>query len=98
MSMTQTPEGPHVDMQTVTDTMAVVYEAIATLEYAGHDPGRGAIAEATRLPDQVLEESLASMTRICMLRMDDRGGEPVYTPSRRGWSTMPDQAEGQKLS
>jgi hypothetical protein len=98
--MARTPGAPHVDMQVVSDDMAGIYEAVATLEYAGHDPSHEAIADATGLPDPVLDESLAAMTRLGMLTTDDAGPErePVYRPASRGWSAQPDQAQGQKLS
>ncbi len=98
--MARTSEAPYVDMQVISDDMADVYEAIATIEYSGRDPSHAEIAEATRLPGQVLDESLAAMTRLGMLTADDAGGERerVYRPARRGWSAQPDQAQGQKLS
>jgi hypothetical protein len=87
-------------MQVISDDMAGVYEAIATIEYSGRDPSHKAIADATGLPDQVLDESLEAMTRLGMLTADDSGKkrEPVYRPAKRGWSAQPDQAQGQKLS
>jgi hypothetical protein len=96
--MAHTPETPHVDMQTVTDDMAGLYEAIATLEYSGREPSRAAIAEVTGLPDRLLDDNLASMSGLGMLVVEDHDGESVYIPARRGWSAQPDQAEGQKLS
>jgi hypothetical protein len=96
--MARTPEAPHVDMQVVSDDMAGIYEAVATLEYAGHDPSHDAIADATGLSDPVLDESLEAMTRLGMLTTEDAGPEPVYRPASRGWSASPDQAQGQKLS
>lgn len=95
--MAQTPKAPHVDMQIVTDQMAHLYEAIATIEHGGRAPSRSAIAEATKLPESELDKNLASLTGLGMLRVDEGDGEPVYVPSRRGWSAEPDQAEGQKL-
>jgi hypothetical protein len=96
--MAHTPEAPHVDMQSVTDDMAGLYEAIATIEYSGRDPSRDAITEVTGLPGQLVDDNLASMSRLGMLVIEDHGGESVYVPARRGWSARPDQAEGQKLS
>jgi hypothetical protein len=89
---------PHVDMQRVTDDMADIYEAIATLEYSGREPSRTALASATELPDRVLEQNLSAMSRLGLLVRQERGGEDVYSPARRGWSAKPDQAEGPKLS
>jgi hypothetical protein len=87
-------------MQVISDDMAGVYEAIATIEYSGREPSHQAIADATRLPEEVLDESLAAMTRLGMLTADEAGKEhePVYRPASRGWSAQPDQAQGQKLS
>jgi hypothetical protein len=89
---------PHVDMQTVTDDMAGIYEAVATLEYSGREPSRTALADATELPDRVLDENLSTMSRLGLLVRRDRHGEAVYAPAQRGWSTKPDQAKGPKLS
>jgi hypothetical protein len=98
--MARTSEAPYVDMQVINDDMADVYEAIATIEYSGRDPSHAQIAKATRLPDQVVDESLAAMTQLGMLTADDASEERdrVYRPARRGWSAQPDQAQGQKLS
>jgi hypothetical protein len=96
--MANPPQAPHVDMQTVTDDMAGLYEAIATLEYSGREPSRAAIADVTGLPDQLLDDNLASMSSLGMLVVEDHGGESVYIPARRGWSAAPDQAEGHKLA
>lgn len=96
--MTRTPGAPHVDMQRMTDDMADIYEAIATLEYAGREPSRRALAAATKLPDQVLDDNLRAMSGLGVLATENRRGETVYVPAQRGWSTMPDQAEGPKLS
>jgi hypothetical protein len=97
MEMARTPRAPHVDMQGVNDDMAGIYEAIATLEYAGREPSRSALAAATGLPDRQLDENLTAMSRIGMLVSDDRHGETVYVPARRGWSATPEHAEGPKL-
>jgi hypothetical protein len=85
-------------MQVVSDDMAGIYEAVATLEYAGREPSHEAIADATGLTDRVLDQSLEALTRLGMLTTEDAGPEPVYRPASRGWSAQPDQAEGQKLS
>ncbi len=88
----------HVDLQSVTDDMAGIYEAIATLEYSGREPSRSALGAATGLPDRVLDENLTAMRDIGLLVTQDHRGETVYLPAQRGWSTSPDQAEGPKLS
>jgi hypothetical protein len=96
--MERRSDAPHVDMQTVTDDMAGIYEAIATLEYSGREPSRSALADATRLPGQLLDENLTEMSRLGLLVKERRGRETVYAPARRDWSTAPDLAEGPKLS
>jgi len=95
--MAQTPETPYVDMQIVNDEMALLYEAVATLEYHGRAPSRSAIAAATKLPEADLDQDLASLTEVGMLQVNEDEEEPVYVPSRRGWSVEPGLAEGQKL-
>jgi len=87
----------HPDIQTVTDTSAGIYEAIATLEYSGTPATRSAITSATGLPDDVIDESLAAMLSEGLLRTALDRGEPVYVPAHRGWSTMPEQPEGKGL-
>jgi hypothetical protein len=91
-------DASHVEMQRVTDDMAGIYEAIATLEYSGREPSRSALADVTELPDQVLDDNLNAMSRLGLLVRQDHGGEAVSVPAQRGWSTAPDQAEGPKLS
>jgi hypothetical protein len=98
MTVAQTPEPAHVDMQAVSDDMAGIYEVIATLEHGGREPSRSAIAAETDLPDPVLDQNLAAMAGLGLLTAEDHDGEAVYAPARRGWSVQPDQAEGQKLS
>jgi hypothetical protein len=95
--MRRKQDATYVDMQTVTDDMAGIYEAIATLEYSGREPSRAALADATELPDRILDENLGAMSSLGLLVRQDRHGEAVYTPARRGWSARPDQAEGPKL-
>jgi hypothetical protein len=98
MQMRHRPEPGHVDMQGMTDEMAGIYEAVATLEYSGSEPSRSALAAATGLPDRVLDQDLTDMSSLGLLVAEDRSGEVVYRPARRGWSTQPGQAEGKKLS
>jgi hypothetical protein len=95
--MARKPETPHVDLQSVNDVSADVYEAIATLEYSGRPTNRSQIAAATRLDDEVLDAALESMTSKGMLRTEG-SEDPVYVPAQRGWSAQPGQAKGQKLS
>jgi len=89
---------PHVDTQSLTDTSADIYEAIATLEYAGRRASRSELAAATGLPDDILDGSLADMVSRGLLAASDDGEGEVYLPARRSWSAAPEQATGQKLS
>jgi len=91
-------DAPHVDTQSLNDTSADIYEAIATLEYAGRRAGRGEIAATTALGEDALGECLADMTRRGLLVVSHDGEGEFYVPARRGWSAAPDQATGQKLS
>jgi hypothetical protein len=95
--MTANAKPQHPDIQTITDTSADVYEAIATLEYSGTPATRGAITAATRLADDVIDQSLAAMLSEGLLSTALDRGEPVYVPTQRGWSTVPEQAEGKGL-
>jgi len=78
---------------------AVIYEAIATLEFVGHQATATDIATAVNRDEQVVRAALASLTERGMLvSTDDRDGEPVYEPAWRGWSTAPEQSAGPQLS
>jgi hypothetical protein len=89
---------PPVDAQTLTDTGAYIFEAIATLEFTGHDASRAAIAAAARIDDSLLDQALAEMTSAGLLSVREVDGEAVYTPARRDWSTQPGHAEGHPLT
>jgi hypothetical protein len=89
-------EAPYVDTQSLSDTSADIYEAIATLEHAGRRASRSELADITALPDQVIDESLADMVGHGLLTSSDDGEGEVYVPARRGWSAAPDQTTGQK--
>ncbi len=89
---------PPVDAQTLTDTGAHIFEAIATLEFTGRRVSRAAVAAATRIDDALLDQALAEMTSAGLLSVRDVDGEAVYTPARRDWSTEPGQAEGHPLT
>jgi hypothetical protein len=97
--MTDSSQRPHVDTQTLSNTGTYVYEAVATLEYSGRQPSREAIRAAARLDDDQLDQVLGDLTSHGLLTVshaDD--GHFVYEPSRRDWSTRPDQAAGHPLS
>lgn len=95
--MTSKPRAQHPDIQAVTDITADIYEAIATLEYSGTPATRGAITAATGLADGVIDQSLAALLSEGLLSTALDQGEPVYVPTHRGWSTVPEQAEGKGL-
>jgi hypothetical protein len=88
---------PPVDAQTLTDTGTYVFEAVATLEFTGRHASRTAVAAAARLDDAVLDQALSEMTAMGLLGVREVDGEPVYTPTRRDWSTRPDRAEGHPI-
>jgi hypothetical protein len=93
----QMPEPP-VDAQMLTDTGAVIFEAIATLEFTGRRPSRRAIAADARLDDAVVAAALAEMTASGLVNRTEEGGEPVYVPARRDWSAQPGQTAGHPMA
>lgn len=90
------PEPP-VDAQTVSDAGLEIFEAVATLEYAGRRPSRSAVAAAARREQAVVDEALDDMAAHGLLTRSDQDGEPVFIPSRRDWSTQPGQAAGHPM-
>jgi hypothetical protein len=96
--MTDSAGAPHVDTQSLSDTATYVYETVATIEYAGHRPSRKAIADAAGLDEDLLDQTLAALTARGLLTTTDVGGEAVYRPARRNWSTQPGQAAGHPMS
>jgi hypothetical protein len=89
--------GPPVDAQTLSDEGLQIFEAVATLEYTGRRPSRSAIAAAVQRDQALVDEALDDMTAHGLLTRTDEGGEPVYVPARRDWSTQPDQAAGHPM-
>jgi hypothetical protein len=88
-----------VDMQSVSDETAGIYEAIATLEHSGQRPTPEALAAATGVPRQELEDRLARMTDQGMVVVQESSSENHwYAPASRGWSAAPDEARGQRSS
>ena len=88
---------PPVDVQTLTDTSLEIFEAVATLEYAGRRPSRSAITAAAQRDQTLVDEALDDMIAHGLLTRTDEGGEPVYVPARRDWSTQPGQAAGHPM-
>jgi hypothetical protein len=95
--MADSQQLPQDDMQGMSDVMADVYEAIATLEHGGREASRTSVATATGLPADVLDNALAVMTRRGLLNVRDESSGPVFVPARRGWSANPDEPRGQRL-
>ncbi len=89
---------PPVDVQTLTDTGTVIYEAIATLEFTGQRPSRRAIADGARLDDAVVARALTEMTASGLLSRTEQDSEPVYVPARRDWSAQPGQTQGHPMA
>jgi hypothetical protein len=88
------------DVQSLSDTTVMIYEAIATLEFSGQRASARNIAAATSLSGPSLDEELAEMTRRGLLRVADEKADdgPVFIPAQRGWSAAPEQAEGHQMS
>jgi hypothetical protein len=91
-------EPPHVDTQSLGDAEAGLYETIATLEYAGHKATRAEIAAASGRDEAAVDEQLAAMTARGLVVLATAGGETVYAPARRGWSTEPGKTAGPRIS
>jgi hypothetical protein len=89
---------PPVDAQTLTGTGSHIFEAIATLEFTGRRTDHAAIAAAARIDETLLDQALAEMTAAGLLSVREAGGEAVYTPARRDWSTQPGQPEGHPMT
>ena len=98
--MADKPDPVRLDVQSLSDTTVMIYEAIATLEFSGQRTSLRNIAGATSLPEQSVDEQLADMTRRGLLRVTDEKADdgPVYIPAQRGWSAAPEQAEGHRMS
>jgi hypothetical protein len=88
------------DVQSLSDTAVMIYEAIATLEFSGQRPSVLNIASATSLARPSLEDELTEMTRRGLIRITDEKADdgPVYIPSQRSWSAAPEQGEGHRMS
>jgi hypothetical protein len=95
--MTWTPGNRPADMQSISDTMAGVYEAVATLEHGGRQATRAVISNATGLPDAVVRHELDDLVSAGLLIPVSDRADTAYMPSSRGWSAVPDQAEGHHL-
>ncbi|HUC58202.1 MAG TPA: helix-turn-helix domain-containing protein [Streptosporangiaceae bacterium] len=81
------------DELTLSGADTEVYEAIATLEFEGHDVAATEIAESTGLDERTVQETLSTLTQRGMLHRTEGEAEPTYEPADRGWSAAPEQGE-----
>ena len=80
-----------VDPQSLTDTDLHIYEAIATLEQAGHPPTRGEIAAASDLDSDTVFERLCALVDRGVVVEADTAGEAAFTLASHEWSSAPDK-------
>lgn len=88
--MTSGSDRPYVDAQTLTDTEAHVYEAVATLEYANRPVTEAEIAAVAGVDHETVREILQAFTECGMLARTERPDGPAYELTRRDWSAAPD--------
>jgi DNA-binding IclR family transcriptional regulator len=86
---------PYVDALVFTDLDTYVYEAVATLEYAGEPTTRAAIMTATDLDDPTVSEVLDVLTEHGVLRRTGEGTDDTFALARRDWSAAPETRSGQ---
>ncbi len=82
---------PPVEPQSLTDADLHVYEAIATLEQAGHPPTRREIAAACGLDDDTVFERLGVLVDRGVVVGARAGGEAAFTLAAHEWSSAPDE-------
>lgn len=80
------------DHVTLSDVDAQVYEAIATLEFIGHQVKAKDIVTASDLDEDAVHAALRALTQRGVLVTEKRGSEDVYAPAHRGWSAAPERA------
>jgi len=91
--MTQHDSGaPYLDAQVLTDIEASVYEAIATLEYAGRPVTAARVAEVTGLDSATAGAIVGALAQHGVLvPADGKGGKRgELSLARRDWSAAPD--------
>ncbi|HTS96458.1 MAG TPA: hypothetical protein VMI33_07540 [Streptosporangiaceae bacterium] len=81
---------PFVDAQYLTDLDANIYEAVATLEFAGRPATRAQIATAAGLDEDTVGEVLAALEEHGVLTRTPADGEDAFGLARRDWSAAPD--------
>jgi len=94
--VTASDNQPITDDVTLSDVEALVYEAIATLEFFGHQVGLSDISGATNLDEETVLRAVRELDERDLLRAEKHGGEAVYVPAHRGWSAAPEQAANPK--
>jgi uncharacterized protein YyaL (SSP411 family) len=82
---------PYVDAQTFTELDTRVYEAVATLEYAGHAVTAGEVAEAAGLDAPAADEILGALTEHGVLTRRHADGADAFELARRDWSATPER-------
>jgi len=87
--MTADHDRPFIDAQTLSDTEAHIYEAVATLENAGRPVTRTEIAASAGLDEQAVGEILREFTEVGLLRRSEAPGEARFELARRDWSAAP---------
>jgi DNA-binding GntR family transcriptional regulator len=85
-------EQPLPDQVMLSAVEAEVYEAIATLEFIGHQVTAETLITASDLDEDSVLAALRSLAERGVVRSERRGGALVYIPSHRGWSAAPEQA------
>ena len=93
--MTAQNDRPYVDALVFTDLDTYVYEAVATLEYAGQPTTRTAIMAATGLDDPTASEVLDVLTEHGVLTRTVEGSDDTFALARRDWSAAPETRSGQ---
>jgi hypothetical protein len=86
--MTSHSDRPYIDAQTLSDDEAYVYEAIATLEYAGRPVTRAEVTASTHLDEPAVGDILEEFAEVGMLVRAPDG--QAFELARRDWSAAPD--------
>ena len=85
---------PFADRETIVGEEANVYEAIATLEFLGRPVTLAGLTGATGLPRQRVEAAMRGLTERGLVTEASQDSESDFQPASRGWSAVPDQANG----
>jgi hypothetical protein len=92
--MTAGERRPHQDTLSFTDTEALVFEAVATLEYTGQPTTREHIRATLNFDEATIDAALGELTTRNLLVIEDADDEKAFKPADRGWSTAPEQGQG----